>query len=115
MRIEGDPIPFRAAQAYGVHPAQAVKGPPPVAPVPAIDRRPIPELRRIDGPEVRVAPSKIDRLVAAYVPGSIDFSDEQARPAAPKSALPFYTRPGQKNEAATNFISNTGRSLDVRG
>lgn len=115
MRIEGDPIPFRATQAYGLDPARAMTGAGQVDPVRPIERQPIPSINRIDGPEVRVAPSKIDRLVAAYVPGSIDFSDAQARPAAPSPALPFYTRPGQKNEAMTSIVANTGRSLDVRG
>ena len=107
MRIEGDPIPFRAAQAYAVAPNTRVQ---PVAPV---VRQSSPA--RIEAPEVTVAPTKIDRLVGAIVQGTIDFTDDQAKPAPSESALPFYTRPGQRNEAATNIVANTGRTIDIRG
>ncbi len=110
MRIEGDPIPFRAAQAYGV---PAIPANLRVEPVRPVQRQVSPS--RIDAPEVTVAPSKADRLVGAIVPGGIDFTDVQAAPSAPKPVLPFYTRPGQQNEAATSIVANTGRSLDVRG
>lgn len=107
MRIEGDPIPFRAAQAYGVSPNTRVQ---PVRPVQRLQSP-----TRIDQPEVRVAPSKIDRLVGAVVPGGIDFSEPMPKPSQPKRALPFYTKPGQRNEAATSIVANTGRTLDVSG
>ena len=107
MRIEGDPIPFRAIQAYGVTPNAKVQ---PIAPV---ERKA--STSRITAPEVAVAPTKIDRLVGAIVPGKIDFTDAQAKPAPAENVLPFYNRPGQRNEAATSILANTGRTLDVRG
>jgi hypothetical protein len=113
MRIEGDPIPFRAAQAYGVTPNTRVE------PVKPVQRQAMPERSqatgRVTGPEVRTAPSKIDRLVGAIVPGGIDFSEPAPKPSAPKAALPFYEKPGQRNEVATTIVANTGRTLDVRG
>ena len=107
MRIEGDPIPFRAAQAYAVAPNTKVQA------VTPVERQQ--SGARIDAPEVTVAPTKVDRLVGAIVPGKIDFTDAQAKPAPSESVLPFYNKPGQRNEAATSIVANTGRTLDVRG
>lgn len=56
-------------------------------------------------------PSNVQRLVAAVVPGSVDFSGSV--PAAAPGALPFYRNPADKNAAAVAI--DAGRSLDVTG
>lgn len=53
----------------------------------------------------------LERLVAGVVPGRVDFSG--AAPAPKADALPFYRRPGDRNEAATAW--QAGQTLDVSG
>ncbi len=55
-------------------------------------------------------PSNAQRLVAAVVPGHVDFSG--SAPAVAQGALPFYRNPADKNAAAT-LTTNTGRALDL--
>jgi hypothetical protein len=115
-------IPFRVAQAYNVQagsaagrlsaapaarsvapPAQRVSVPPAVpapaqAPAQAVDRAPA------------------QRLVAAVVPGAVDFSADSPRPTARDSAnarLPMYRHPADKNAVATSIL--VGRRLDISG
>ncbi|MFM9958200.1 MAG: hypothetical protein ACKVZJ_08980 [Phycisphaerales bacterium] len=66
-----------------------------------------------------IAPSQpranhnIARLIAAVVPGRVDFTaDGVANPSAPES-LPMYQRPADKHAAATAV--NAGRLIDLRG
>jgi hypothetical protein len=56
-------------------------------------------------------PSAVQRLVAARVPGSIDFTPQVAQPSQP-ATLPLYRNPAQLNIAATGVES--GRTLDVQ-
>lgn len=51
-----------------------------------------------------------DRLVAATVPGRIDFSQEQPTQNT-AGALPFYRHPADKNSAATRIAVST--KIDV--
>lgn len=57
-----------------------------------------------------VAESLSDRLVAATVPGRIDFSQEQPVQNT-AGALPFYRHPADKNSAATRIAVST--KIDV--
>lgn len=60
----------------------------------------------------RAQPSgKLDHLVAAVVPGKVDFSGDTARPTGP--VLPFYSRPTDRNETAT--VLSLGKRLDISG
>jgi hypothetical protein len=62
--------------------------------------------------------AKIDSIVAAQVPGKVSFdstssSTPSPAPAAtPAPALPFYTNPTMKNNAATGIAAS--RSLDMQ-
>lgn len=95
MRIDGSSIPFHLARAYGI---QQPARPAPVQEVPA-------EVR------AQAAASPARQLVAARVPGSIDFSTEQPRPTA--DAIPFYRAPWEKNAAAVAV--QLGRGVDLTG
>ncbi len=57
---------------------------------------------------------RLARLVAAVVPGGIDF-DEAGVPvrASRPDAIPFYRSPAQQHSAATQLHTNLGGSLDV--
>jgi hypothetical protein len=50
------------------------------------------------------------RMVAAQVPGRVNFSGTEPQPTGP--TLPFYRHPADKNAAATAI--NAGRSLDIQ-
>lgn len=63
-----------------------------------------------DGPPRPDRPEGLDRLVAAVVPGRVNFDGPVASP-APGEPLPFYRHPGDRNEAATAI--RLGRGLDV--
>lgn len=54
------------------------------------------------------------RLVAAVVPGSIDFAGPAPRPA--RAATPIYAHPADANAAATRHaVATVGARLDVTG
>lgn len=69
--------------------------------------------------EAPAAASRLERLVAATVPGRMDFDDPRVTSAtslttgAGGGAFSMYTRPGDKNAAATAV--SVGRSLDIQG
>jgi len=67
------------------------------------------------GIEEPLAPSKIDRLVAAVVPGGIDFTEEGAMPSrrGGGDALAMYRHPADRNAAATAV--HAGRIVDIKG
>ena len=54
-------------------------------------------------------------LTAGKVPGAVRFDEglSDVSAAAKPDALPFYTRPGDVNAAATGI--HAGRSLDIEG
>ncbi len=100
MNVNGPSIPFHLAKAYGVSPTRVRPASTP-------------------GTVARIGNSpqndpQSNQLTAATVPGKINF-DAAAKPspAAPGGTLPFYTRPGDRNEAAT--VIQAGRSLDITG
>ena len=107
-------IPFHVAQAYGIRPtAQSPRGA-----GAAQTAEPSSQVSNA-GPAAKL-PSAAQKLVGATVPGRVDFSGD--KPAQVRSgtgggggggSLPFYTRPAEKNAAATAVT--IGRSLDVRG
>ncbi|MFM9997119.1 MAG: hypothetical protein ACKVU4_15125 [Phycisphaerales bacterium] len=94
-----EPIPFHVAQAYAVNTASR---PARVAVAPA---------GRAGGAEPARMPARVDRLVAAVVPGRVDFYAGEPVPSA--SAIPMYRHPADKNAAAVSV--HAGRVLDVRG
>jgi len=57
-----------------------------------------------------IKPAPSSRMVAGQVPGGVDFSGAEAKPAGP--ALPFYRHPADKNAAATAVTA--GRNLDIQ-
>ena len=58
------------------------------------------------------APAAASRMVAATVPGRVDFFADASDPSASSAlALPMYRHPADRNAAATGV--NAGRVLDV--
>lgn len=100
------PIPFHAARAYAI--PQGIREPSALTP----GRRTIlprqDDLATPTGPAVR-SPG-LAALVAARVPGSIDFTGCAPAATAPSHALPFYRHPTDKNAAATGLTA--GRLID---
>lgn len=72
---------------------------------------PVESVRETSRREPRL-PGKVGRLVAAVVPGGIDFSGDVPRPSSGEP-LVMYRHPADKNAAATGVAA--GRRLDVRG
>lgn len=95
-------IPFHIARAYGVA---------------RVRRRPRPSPRhrkRVSKPEMSredAAREKLARLIAARVPGGIDFTNDEPVPSA--GAIPMYRHPADRNAAATGVVA--GRVIDVVG
>jgi len=65
-------------------------------------------------PEAAARQRRLARLVAAVVPGGVDF-DEAGVPVrvSRPDAIPFYRSPAQQHSAATQLHTNLGGSLDV--
>ncbi len=103
-------IPFHVAKAYGVKAgAQAAPATQGVQSAPSAS-----QVRGAGeaGPAAKL-PTAAQRLVGATVPGRVDFSGDKPAQVAGGSTLAMYTRPADKNAAATAVT--IGRSLDVRG
>jgi hypothetical protein len=101
-------IPFHVAHAYGTRPT---------APAAASRASENAQATQIAAPEKPTGPSAklpnaAQKLVGATVPGRVDFSGSQPTQTTGAS-LQFYTRPAEKNAAATAV--SIGRSLDVSG
>ncbi len=111
-------IPFHVAQAYGVRGARAV-------PIPA-SRTTAPVAPSVPGPagsgSLRLyhpqggskANPQVSRLVAAVVPGSIDFSaggPQAGGGGEARVGLAMYHHPADRNAAATGV--GVGRMLDT--
>lgn len=94
-------LPFHLARAYGVTQTPRVR---PVAPVPPVERS-------AGGAPAAQTDPRLGRLVAAVVPGGVEFSGDSPRPAS--SSLPFYRHPADRNAAATGV--SLGRVLDTNG
>ena len=97
-----DPIPFHVARAYGIAPVRPAAPVARAAPVSTTDARDVAPDR---------ARASVSRLVAAVVPGRVDFSGETP---VPRAAMPsLYRHPADRNAAATGV--EAGRSVDVQG
>ena len=113
--------PYHLARAYnlpGVDRSDQTRATTPTVPVKALTRTEAASAAAaaqraapIDGESGSSASSAINRLVAAVVPGRIDFSGDVPR--ASQASLAFYRHPADKNAAATGV--QVGRSLDVSG
>ncbi len=96
MKIDGPTNPFHISRAYGVRlPARAIE-----------------PLRVGPAPAASVEVNNASRLVAASVPGRVDFSGDVPRP-SDSAAIPMYRHPADRNAAATAVTA--GRTIDVRG
>ncbi len=82
----------RPAEAVGPRAADSAQG---VQPVANVDRT--------------AASASINRLIAAVVPGRVDFSGDV--PQASPAPLAFYRHPADKNAAATGV--QLGRTIDL--
>ncbi|MCH2132420.1 MAG: hypothetical protein MK116_01595 [Phycisphaerales bacterium] len=99
----GGPYPFRAAAAYQVgrsaHPG----------PVQTSATRPV----QVAEPTRSVnTPAAINRLVAARVPGGMDFDTAALTPVRQGDAFQLYSRAADRIEAATGV--QRGRLVDIR-
>lgn len=105
-------IPFHVARLYGARPTASVQ--------PARGADTIAAITPTNSGDA-AASGKLDRLVGAVVPGRVSFDEVSLsgglaateRGGAPRAVLPFYTRPGDRQEAATAI--QVGRRLDVAG
>lgn len=61
----------------------------------------------------QAAQRRISRLVAAVVPGGVDFDAPAPVPSPPGAAIPLYQHPAHRHVAATQLHSQLGRNLDV--
>ncbi|MFN0133147.1 MAG: hypothetical protein ACKVW3_11570 [Phycisphaerales bacterium] len=92
-------LPFHLARAYGVQP--------PVRPSPVVTT--VPRTTAIaDSVSKPDVASVRERLVAAVVPGRVDFSGTE-----PAQSMSFYRHPADRNAAATGV--QAGRVIDVTG
>lgn len=80
-----------------------------IAPLDVPALRPVQAAPRIDAaPGPRRNP-RLAGVVAAVVPGKVDFSGQRPQPSGP--AIQMYRHPADKNAAATSI--SAGRTLDV--
>lgn len=100
--VNTNPLSFRLAAAYGVTPKARATSTAPAAPASIAPAQP----DRVDASLARIRP-----LVAATVPGKIDFSANA--PQQTGGAMPMYRHPYDKNAAATGVAS--GKAIDVTG
>ncbi|MCW5754198.1 MAG: hypothetical protein KIT24_05745 [Phycisphaeraceae bacterium] len=103
----GPTIPFHIAKAYGVAPQARVQ---PLAKAPSLP--PATQEAMLFHPQggTKANPG-VARLVAATVPGRVDFSGDEPRPS--RDVLSMYRHPADRNAAATGI--QAGRMLDVKG
>ncbi|MBL0922171.1 MAG: hypothetical protein IBJ10_08600 [Phycisphaerales bacterium] len=115
MRIDGPSNPYRITQAYGLAPQTPVARPAPVAATTTLQRAEAVSrsdtVATIGMAQQPGAVSATARLVAAVVPGAVDFS--AATPMPSKAALQMYRHPADRHSAAT--LVALGRSLDING
>lgn len=105
-------IPFHVAKAYGVTPAAQVSrinAPGSVGPANASQN--VQKTEAADSAQTSGLSAAGQRLVAAVVPGRVDFSG--AEPTQSQPTLAMYRHPADKNAAATGVA--VGRKLDVAG
>ncbi|MCK4872484.1 MAG: hypothetical protein KAS72_07140 [Phycisphaerales bacterium] len=102
MRVEPSHPMLRLVRLHGAEPASPRRAVQPVDAPRAVDR-PGTE-SRIDDRSIRMT-----RLVAAVVPGGVDFTGKTPQPA--RDALPLYRHPADRNAAATAV--GVGRMIDI--
>ncbi len=110
--VNTNPLSFRLAAAYGVTPKArtgAFAAAPTASPVATPSIVPT-QTDRVDASLTRIRP-----LVAATVPGKIDFSANapQQTSGSANGTMPLYRHPYDKNAAATGVAS--GKAIDVTG
>lgn len=122
--------PLALVRAYGVAPrSPATPSPSAAAPggAASVGSARAATLRRVDTlvGEARIdiaakigpaSSSKTEALVAAKVPGRVDFASTGSageRAASAGAPMPFYRAPSDRNEAATAIM--IGRGLDITG
>ncbi len=108
--ISASGIPWNIAKAYGAGLASPVARV--AATQPVVATTPVGRVGPVQSEPRSGGGAGLDRLVAAIVPGKVDFSGSSPAP-APGDPLPFYRHPGDRNEAAT-FL-RLGAGLDVQG
>lgn len=108
--VNTNPLSFRLAAAYGVAPKARAFAPTPAAAPTATSGLAATQTDRVDASLTRIRP-----LVAATVPGKIDFSASSPQQTSVSSggAMPMYRHPYDKNAAATGVAS--GKAIDVTG
>ena len=103
-------IPFHIAKAYGVRPTAQVSRP-------NAGAQQSQETSQASQASNVAAGKKLSpaarALIAAVVPGKVDFSGDEPRQAGGAGVLQMYRHPADKNAAATAV--NVGRTLDVSG
>lgn len=110
-----DAINFQSAVArmQAAHAARAYAQPRSNQPAaqPAADAAPMQRVAQASPARARI----VSQLVAATVPGGVDFSTAAAP--RPSPALAMYRHPADKNTAATGVAANVwpGRTIDVQG
>lgn len=104
-----NPIPFNAAQAYGLRTPGLTPAPAAPAYRPIADTaQPARAAAVQEQVQLRYRPN-VDKLVAATVPGGINFNTGAAP--QPTGSLQIYRHPADKNAAATGVT--LGKSLDL--
>ncbi len=108
--VNTNPLSFGLAAAYGVTPKARTGAFAPAPTAPATPSIAPTQTDRVDASLTRIRP-----LVAATVPGKIDFSANapQQTTGSANGAMPLYRHPYDKNAAATGVAS--GKAIDVTG
>ncbi len=102
----------RMRQAAALRAFEAMPGVKPTQPANAPQTtRTAQDTEQVQSPQASAARARIvSKLVAATVPGKVDFSSDNATPSQ-NAAIPMYRHPADKNVAATGVWS--GRAIDV--
>jgi len=107
-------MPLRLARAYGAT-RQEIAPCRPATPTEAVSRTDRLRIRAMDAADsfepAHKLPGRAGRLIAAVIPGRVDFSADE--PAPTGAALPLYRHPADRNAAGTAL--SAGRIVDVSG
>ena len=115
MQINGNNQASLLARMYGTGAAAPVKAASPTGVVGKVG--PAKPAAPVDKAEVKGRAPAMNALVAAVVPGKVDFSGESTKPTTAGlgagGTYQMYRRPTDKMEAA--IAVSVGRGLDVQG
>jgi len=115
MQINGNNQASLLARMYGTGAAAPVRASGPSAVVGKVG--PAQPSAPVDKAEVKTRAPAVNALVAAVVPGKVDFSGEVAKPTTTAlgagGTYQMYRRPTDRMEAA--IAVSVGRGLDVQG